>query len=140
MTYRLVAQGEAPPSFLVRAKAVPITAVARIAALAKPIQIRAFVEAIQRNLPQASYDQALGWRNAVNSVSARCAGNGCLQRSIAVVLMAATSGRSVEWKAGFRTEPFLAHAWVEVDEEPVGEPAEVRYYRITIASRPSMAR
>lgn len=136
MTYRLAAQVGATSSFLTRAKAVPITAVARIAALTSPLRIKTFVESIQGKFPQAGYDQALQWRNAVNSVSPRCAGNGCLQRSIAVVLMAATAGRSVQWKAGFRTEPFLAHAWVEVNGEPVGEPEEVKNYRTTIASRP----
>src|SRR5690242_16356381 len=45
------------------------------------------------------------WRTAVNSVSSRCAGNGCLQRSVAVVLLARVFGQAPTWRTGVRLDP-----------------------------------
>ena len=42
-----------------------------------------------------------------------------------------------DWCTGVRTEPFRAHAWVEVDGRPVGEGEDARYYRavMTVPAR-----
>lgn len=74
----------------------------------------------------------LFWRDAVNSVSRRCAGEGCLQRSVAVMLLGRFHGAPPTWKTGFRPNPFVAHAWVEVDGVPVGEPEAVAYFHTVL--------
>ncbi|MCZ0991656.1 lasso peptide biosynthesis B2 protein [Streptomyces diastatochromogenes] len=69
----------------------------------------------------ATTSQALAAREAVVALSARCAGEGCLQRSVATALLCRMRG-SGRTGARVRTAPFRAHAWVEVDGLPVGEP------------------
>jgi asparagine synthase (glutamine-hydrolysing) len=41
---------------------------------------------------------------------------------------------------GVRTPPFTAHAWVEADGRPVGEPADITAYRTIISVRPPRRR
>lgn len=67
-------------------------------------------------------------RAHVCAMSERCAGQGCLQRSIAVVLLCRLAGTAPVWKTGYRVAPFAAHAWVEVAGEPVSEPGNVSSY------------
>lgn len=69
-------------------------------------------------------------RAQVCAVSAHCAGQGCLQRSVAVVLVCRLHhhGAVPVWKAGYRVAPFAAHAWVETDNCPIGEPEYVKDY------------
>ncbi|MDG5803788.1 lasso peptide biosynthesis B2 protein [Streptomyces ossamyceticus] len=76
------------------------------------------------------------WRGAVNTVSRRCAGEGCLQRSIAVVLLCRSFGVAPTWKTGFRPSPFVAHAWVEVDGAAVGEPTAITDFRTVLVVSP----
>ena len=80
----------------------------------------------------ADYAKVEYLRTAVNSVSARCAGNGCLQRSVAVMLLARLYRISLIWRCGFRTKPFIAHAWVESDGQPVGENIELSDFLISL--------
>lgn len=75
----------------------------------------------------------LSWRDAVNTVSRRCAGEGCLQRSVAVVLLGRFHGAPPAWKTGFRPNPFVAHAWVEVNGVPIGEPEAVAHFHTVLA-------
>jgi hypothetical protein len=63
-------------------------------------------------------------------LSRRCAGEGCLQRSITVVLLCRSQGYAPDWRTGFILDPFLAHAWVEVDGVAVGEAASVSEYAV----------
>ena len=80
----------------------------------------------------SDYAKAKRLRTAVNSVSARCAGNGCLQRSVAVMPLARLHRVSLTWKCGFRTKPFIAHAWVEADGRPVEENVELSEFLISL--------
>lgn len=84
--------------------------------------------------------EVLEWRNAVNHVSHHCAGNGCLQRSVAVMFLGFMHGRAPVWCTGFRLEPFSAHAWVEVGDQPVGEPGVVSQYKKVMSVSPPWAR
>ncbi|KIH99639.1 hypothetical protein LP52_05065 [Streptomonospora alba] len=79
-------------------------------------------------------------RRAVVSVSARCAGEGCVPRSVATFLLARSYGSVSSWRAGIRPNPFLAHAWVEVDGVPVDEPEAVRDFIPTLKVDPGSAR
>lgn len=108
------------------------TAVARVAVVLAlvltvlpPKIIRLVLRQVVRGGRPAPAAEVLSMRDAVNSVSRRCAGQGCLQRSIAVLLLARVFGFGVTWKTGFRPSPFVAHAWVEAGGAPIGEPAVV---------------
>ncbi|MGQ0719273.1 MAG: lasso peptide biosynthesis B2 protein [Pseudonocardiales bacterium] len=49
-------------------------------------------------------------------------GKGCLQRSIAATLYWRAHGTWPTWCTGVRTNPFGAHAWIQVGDQPIGEP------------------
>lgn len=60
---------------------------------------------------------------AVVTVSLSCASpNGCLLRSVAVVLLCRARGGRVRWVVGCSSPPPASHAWVETTEGPVDEP------------------
>lgn len=84
-----------------------------------------------------SEQMVASWRRAVCAVSIRCAGNHCLQRSAAVVILARLNGFAPVWCTGFRTEPFLAHAWVEVNGVPIGEPPTIASYSKVLSTAPA---
>nr|WP_184293704.1 lasso peptide biosynthesis B2 protein [Nocardiopsis algeriensis] len=48
----------------------------------------------------------------------------CLENSLAAALTALLMGHRVDWCIGARLMPYAAHAWVEAEGVPVGEPAE----------------
>ncbi|MCW7984949.1 hypothetical protein XF35_06280 [Streptomyces platensis subsp. clarensis] len=117
---------------------VPLLAVgvARLLAKARPARLRKVLEFTRRGARPATADQALAAREAVVSVSLRCAGQGCLQRSIATALLCRARGAWPTWCTGVRTHPFAAHAWVEADNQPVGEPHPKGHYKPLIAIPP----
>ncbi|WP_131736256.1 lasso peptide biosynthesis B2 protein [Actinomadura roseirufa] len=98
-------------------------AVAAAAALARvsPYRLHRVLTLLGRRARPATGPEALAARTAVVSVSVRCAGSGCLQRSIATVLLCRLSGSWPSWCTGVLTSPFRAHAWVEVDGVAIGE-------------------
>lgn len=123
------------PWLAVRAHAA--VAAARLLAAMPPAVIAQALTMLVRGAGRAEPDRVLTWRGAVNSVSRRCAGQGCLQRSIAIMLLARSYGVAPAWKTGFMPDPFTAHAWVEVDGSPVGEPAAVASFRTVLAVVPA---
>lgn len=108
---------------------------ARLLVLLPPARLGRLLTVLSRGTVPAGYPQAARARQAAVSVSARCAGLGCLQRSVATVLMCRARGRWADWCTGFRTLPFAAHAWVEADGVPVGEPGELGVFRTVLAVR-----
>jgi hypothetical protein len=125
-----------------RASALLAVAAARALATLPPRRIRRVLHLARRGAAPASADQALAAREAVLAVSARCAAEGCLQRSLATVLLCRMNGVWPTWCVGVRTRPFRAHAWVQVDGRPVGEPHPADYYRpiVTVPSAPGEKR
>jgi len=124
-----------PPRLRLQARiAAPIAAI--LCAL-PPARITRILRTLTKKSSPPDALEVAEWRNAVNSVSRRCAGNDCLQRSLAVMLLGASKHRAPIWCTGFRVEPFLAHAWIEVDGDPIGEPAAVREYLKVIEMRPA---
>ncbi|WP_223775465.1 lasso peptide biosynthesis B2 protein [Streptomyces sp. 135] len=113
-----------------RRRAAPLIAVAiaRLLAKAPPRRLRRFMEIARRRARPATAAQALAAREAVVSVSLRCAGQNCLQRSIATALLCRMRGCWPTWCTGVRTEPFAAHAWVEAEGQLIGEPYPPGYY------------
>lgn len=107
-----------------------------------PGRIRRLLTLCARGARPARYDEALQARRTVVSVSLRCAGNGCLPRSIAVALLCRARGSWPTWHVGVRTVPFAAHSWVEADGRPVDEPHTTAHLRplITVAARTPRAR
>ncbi|ATL32300.1 lasso peptide biosynthesis B2 protein [Streptomyces formicae] len=109
------------------------TVAARLIVLLRPRRVRRVLTAVRRGAAPATTEQALAARRAVVAVSARCAGEGCLQRSVATALLCRMRGVWPDWCTGVRTEPFRAHAWVEVDGLPVGEPHQsTAYHRMMV--------
>jgi Transglutaminase-like superfamily/Coenzyme PQQ synthesis protein D (PqqD) len=107
---------------------------ARLLGTAPPHRIRQVLRLLRYGCRLATAQQAA--RRAVISVSVRCAGRACLQRSLATVLMCRMHGTWPTWCTGVRTSPFRAHAWVEVDGVPIGETFGPGYYT-TIMTVPS---
>ena len=98
--------------------------VARLLARCSPGRLQRTMEILSGRAQPADPARALRARDAVVSVSVRCAGPWCLQRSIATALLCRAGGTWPDWYTGVRTSPFRAHAWVEAGGQPVGEPAE----------------
>ncbi|MFG3114262.1 lasso peptide biosynthesis B2 protein [Streptomyces sp. NPDC048197] len=119
------------------AAATEPVAAARLLAKANPARLRRILEFARRGARPATADQALAAREAVVSVSLRCAGQGCLQRSLATALLCRLRGAWPTWCTGVRTHPFAAHAWVEAEGHPVGEPHPKGHFKPLIAVPPS---
>ncbi|MFF1252740.1 lasso peptide biosynthesis B2 protein [Pseudarthrobacter sp. NPDC058329] len=66
---------------------------------------------------------------ALCHLSPRCASHeACFVRSLALFLYLRPLGRNISWHAGFRTDPFLGHAWIQVDSHPISEALEVSQF------------
>lgn len=62
-------------------------------------------------------------------ISPRCASHdACLERSLALFLYLRPMGNNISWHAGFRTDPFLAHAWIQAGDQPVSEAIETSQF------------
>jgi Transglutaminase-like superfamily len=101
-----------------------------------PHRLRRILHVIRRGATPATHGQALAARHAVVTVSTRCAGQGCLQRSLATALLCRLRGVWPTWCTGVRAAPFRAHAWVEVNGHPIGEPYPPGYYTPTLTIPP----
>ncbi|MEV0087335.1 lasso peptide biosynthesis B2 protein [Saccharopolyspora sp. NPDC050642] len=123
-----------------RRRLLPLLAVALARPLAsiRPARLRRVLEFARRGAAPATADQALAARQAAVSVSLRCAGRGCLQRSIATALLCRARGTWPTWCTGVRTQPFAAHAWIEADGQLIGESHPKGHYRplLTIGPQP----
>jgi hypothetical protein len=98
-----------------------------------PRRLRRVLEAARRGARPATAAQALAARDAVVAVSIRCAGQGCLRRSVAVVLLCRMGGAWPDWCTGVRVEPFRAHAWVEANGAAIGELDDMHLYHKTMS-------
>lgn len=110
--------------------------VARVALHLPPHQLARFMSWVGNGHPSTVVRQVEVVRESVCAASRRCAGLGCLQRSVAVVLACRwLHGVAPDWCVGFALEPFTAHAWVEVGGTPVGEPMNVSAYEVVHSAR-----
>ncbi|MFD0382133.1 lasso peptide biosynthesis B2 protein [Streptomyces stramineus] len=104
------------------------TAVARLVVLLSPRRIRRILSWVRRGGPRhrrTGPRRPPGGRRGERPLR----GEGCLQRSVATALLCRMRGVWPDWCTGVRTAPFRAHAWVEVDGRPIGEPHQDDYYR-----------
>jgi hypothetical protein len=113
-------------------------ATARLLGLLPPRRLRQVLRLACAGTGPATAGQALAARQAVISVSPRCAGQGCLERSVATALLCRARGTWPDWCTGFRTEPFRAHAWVEAEGAAIGETGDMTLFHavMTVRSRP----
>ncbi|MFI7447321.1 lasso peptide biosynthesis B2 protein [Nonomuraea sp. NPDC049714] len=107
----------------VRARAA--VGLAFLACRVSPEALRRLLERVTRNGRRPELSDIVRYREAVVSVSSVCAGEGCLPRSVATVLLSRSYGYGLSWCTGIRDAPFAAHAWVEVDGRAVGEPDDI---------------
>ncbi|MFD4407866.1 lasso peptide biosynthesis B2 protein [Nocardia sp. NPDC058499] len=116
----------------------PYTAVALARMLVRlpPRRLRAALTVVRRGAAPADYDRTMRARQDVIAVSTRCSGQYCLQRSVATALLCRLHGSWPTWKTGVRTSPTAAHAWVEADGRPVGEPRDTADYRTILNVAP----
>jgi hypothetical protein len=101
-----------------------------------PQRIRAVLTLLRRRAAPATYQQTTDALDAILAVSVLCGGRYCLQRSLATTLLCRIRGVWPTWCIGVRTAPFVAHAWVEADGQPVGEPHVPGYYHPLIVIHP----
>ncbi|MFD7549716.1 lasso peptide biosynthesis B2 protein [Streptomyces sp. NPDC059578] len=119
-----------PPAH--RAAARCAVLVAAVLVRLSPHRIDAVLRLLRRGSRAATRNRARAARDAVVQVSVRCAGQGCLQRSVATVLLCRLTGAWPTWCTGVRTEPFRAHAWVEAEGAPVGERDDIRLFHVVM--------
>jgi len=114
-----------------RLRACVAVGLARLLATQPPARIRSVLRRLAAGGRPATYEEAKRARDDVVAVSLTCAAReGCVPRSLAVVLLCRATGRQVTWCVGARrVPPFGAHAWVEVDGRPVDEPYPADYFR-----------
>jgi Transglutaminase-like superfamily len=116
-------------------RVVPTLAVAAsrvLVARCSPARLERVLRQVRRGAAPARYDDALRARQDVVAVSLRCAGQYCLERSVAVALLTRFRGRWADWVSGVNLKPFAAHAWVEVGGRPVGEPLDLAQFQRNI--------
>ncbi|WP_246571827.1 lasso peptide biosynthesis B2 protein [Streptomyces tauricus] len=127
--------GQTPP-LRWRLPALLAVAIARPLSALPPRRIHAALRLARTGAAPAAAGRTLSARNAVVAVSTRCAGQGCLQRSLATALLCRMTGMWPTWCTGVRTAPFQAHAWVEAEGMPIGEPHPPGYYAPTLTVPP----
>ena len=112
--------------------------VAALIAWQPPRRIRYILTWLRRGAKPSAYETASAMRAALVAVSLPCAGReGCLRRSLAVVLLCRARGVWPTWCVGARTlPPFAAHAWVEADGRPVDEDMAPDYFRALMTIEP----
>ncbi|MFJ2620319.1 lasso peptide biosynthesis B2 protein [Glutamicibacter sp. NPDC087344] len=114
-----------PPTQSIRARISVL--VAGLISKAKPYQIEKIQRFLSRRARPATAVEVSRAIDSVVAISLVCAGQGCLPRSIAVSILCRMNGVWPEWCVGVRREPFMAHAWLEVNGEPIREPFPAGY-------------
>ncbi len=136
MTVPTVGQTVAKLNMAERLRSCLAVAIATPIVKLNPASIERVLTVIAKRSRPASAVQAGRARAAACTVSARCAGLGCLLRSVATFIDCRMQGVTPDWCTGFRVEPFAAHAWVEVAGTPVGEPGSLAPFLTALAVRP----
>jgi transglutaminase superfamily protein len=124
-----------------RVRVLVAVGAASLLARMSPRHIQQVLRLACRGAVPATAAQAMKARQTVMAASARCAGENCLTRSLATVLLSRMSGVWPDWCTGVRINPFRAHAWVQIAGQPIGEPYPAGYFRplLTITAAASAA-
>lgn len=141
MTLHMVLEPRAQLPLWKRITPVLAVAVTRVLIVTTtPGRLEAVLRFVSRGARSASYDETNRARSDVVSVSIRCAGQYCLERSISAVLLLRMRGRWADWISGVNLQPFAAHAWLEVDGTPVGESLNLDGFQKNIVVQTSSRR
>lgn len=83
------------------------------------------VAGLKKAKPAASRTDALAALGAARWISRWYPGRvACLELTLTAVLTAAFLGARVDWCFGFAVDPYTFHAWIEIGDEPVTDPAD----------------
>ncbi|WP_420329968.1 lasso peptide biosynthesis B2 protein [Rothia halotolerans] len=117
--------------------ALAAVSVAVVLSRMRPERIVRILNRLNRSCPEASEELCSWVRAAVCNVSLTCRGpKGCLHRSIATAIGCRLMGASATWCTGFALAPFRAHAWVELEGNPIDEAEEVADYVVVLMTSP----
>lgn len=136
MSIQIGPEGELGASISERLRSCCAIIVASPIVKMRPAHIQSILRWLAKGSRPATMEQAVRARNSACLVSARCAGLGCLLRSVATYIDCRMQGTTPDWCTGFRVEPFAAHAWVEVDGYAAGEPGALSSFTTVLAVRP----
>jgi Transglutaminase-like superfamily len=108
-----------------------VVVLARLLATRSPRRIRAVLGRLRGRVRPATVVEVRAARDDVIAVSLVCAGReGCLPRSLAIVLLCRLRGHWPTWCVGVRRlPPFGAHAWVEAEGVPADDDYPPNYFR-----------
>lgn len=120
-------RGSLPPTRWLTAMLV--VTVARALSHLPPKHLSTVLRVARRGARPASYEQAYVACTTVVRASRRCAGDGCLPRSIAAALLCRLGGAWPTWRIGVLTSPLAAHAWIEAEDRLVDEPQGSELFR-----------
>lgn len=136
MSLLLVAERQQESHGIKRCKVILAVMIAALIELMPISLMLGILSRLMRGVRESDTSETSTARAEVCGASARCLGEGCLRRSIAVVVLCRMDGHCPTWKSGYQVNPFRAHAWVEVDGTPVDEPEEVESYIVTLDQHP----
>lgn len=124
-------------------RVLPLVSVAASQVLTRkmnPAQLERLLNRISRGAAPATFEEAADARRRVVAVSERCAGQYCLERSVAAALYLRTKKKWATWVSGVCLVPFAAHAWLEVDGQPVAEPLNLTDFQKNLIVSPHIDR
>jgi hypothetical protein len=93
----------------------------------RPERLAARLAARAAGLRPATAQQARHAQAVITTLSPRCgSGRGCLPRSLATALACRMLYRTwPTWRVGMRYPPLMSHAWVQADNQLIGEDPDV---------------
>ncbi|WP_433259751.1 lasso peptide biosynthesis B2 protein (plasmid) [Streptosporangium sp. CA-135522] len=108
-----------------------IVPTARVLSRRPPRRLRRLFGRLAAGARPASYAEAQLVIDQLLTTSPQCrGGSSCLVRSISALLLCRSRGIWPTWCVGVvATPPFAAHAWIEADDQIVGEPVAREYFR-----------
>lgn len=107
---------------------------------ASPHKIESILNRLNSNKAIASEREVVLARDAICSVSRKCRNqDGCVKRSLAVIVFLILLNKRASWCTGFSMNPFRSHAWVEVNGIPIKELEEISRYEKVIKTKDDAA-
>lgn len=101
-----------------------------------PSTIEKILSKISHKSHKISIESGLQARIQICSVSKKARNyDGCIKRSLGVYTLLWLQGKHCNWCTGYMMDPFRSHAWIEIDNEPIGELPEVAYYKKVIETK-----
>ncbi|HFI0037225.1 TPA: lasso peptide biosynthesis B2 protein, partial [Streptococcus suis] len=94
-----------------------------------PTRIEFLINKLSDSKLSATVNEVVLARDAICTVSRKCRNqDGCVKRSLGVIMFLLLLKKRASWCTGFAMNPFRSHAWVEVNGNPIKELEEVSSY------------